>query len=197
MTVEHQPTAPDPLAPASETVTEMSFGTALRKAVEDLFACEAIAQKVQALPSNDVIPVLLDTWKQGLVSHLQTQAQTTMEGVVANLTLLHSGGSEVFSEAERLEWERIEQWYTAFPVASICREDLKGILPEPVIDTLSDEVMNQMAHRLWERYYNNQTYWDNLAAVAQSVWPPRPHPTNQVAGQPEQDFPSPSDQEPR
>lgn len=177
MTVERQPVSPDPLAPTPETVAEMSFGTALRKAVNDLFTCEAIAQKVQALPTTDVVPALLDTWKQGLVSHLQTQAQTTVEGVIANLTLLQSGGNEALSEAERIEWERIEQWYTAFPVASICREDLKGILPEPVIATLSDEVMNQMAHGLWERFYNNQSYWDNLAIVAKTVWPPRPHPS--------------------
>jgi hypothetical protein len=185
MTVEHQPTGHDPLEPAQGTVTEMSFGTAVRKAVDDLFTCEAIAAKLQEIPANDAVPALLESWKQGLTSHLQTHAQTTVENVVANLTLLQSGESEAFSEVERLEWERIEQWYIAFPVASICREDLKGILPEPVIATLSDEVMSQIAHTLWQRFYDNQSYWDNLASATRTV-------LGQTQQQP---FPTPSAKE--
>lgn len=167
MTVEHKPAGLDPLAPAPETVREMSFGTAVRKAVDDLFTCADIAQKVQALPPNDVVPVLLAAWKQGLTAHLQQQAQAMVENVSAILDILNS--DEPLAPIEPLEWSHLERWHTPYPIASLSREDLRGVLPDETILGLDDQQMTQIAAQMGQVFYENRGYWDNLTAITQAT----------------------------
>ena len=112
----------------------------MRRAIDDLFTCRAIAEKAQAIPPNDVLPVLLETWKQGLTDHLQTEAQSMVENVTAILNLLQA--DESLSAMEPLEWQQAERWYAPFPIATVCRENLRGILSDEEIAGLRDEDMS-------------------------------------------------------
>jgi hypothetical protein len=162
----HSPT-PTPLEPTKETVTEMAFGAAIRRAIDDLFTNRAIAEKVQAIPPNDVLDVLVETWKQGLTDQLQTEAHSMVDNVTAILDLLQPG--EPLSVMEPLEWQQAERWSAPFPIATVCRENLRPILSDEEIGALRDEDMTQIAARMGEAFQYSEIYWQSLEVSAKAV----------------------------
>jgi hypothetical protein len=170
MTPESQPLHQEaPFEPSKKVASEMSFGAAMRRAVDDLFTYQAIGEKLPAGPKDEGIDALLETWKQGLTLHLQEAAQGMVQHVVANLNLIQSGASQPLSEAERLEWQRLEHWYTPFPIATICREDLRGLLPDTDITSLSDEAMTQLATQMSDLFHDTGIYSQSLNIATKSV----------------------------
>lgn len=166
---ETDPLSPTSPEPSKETISEMSFNAAIHRAINDLFTCQVIAEKLQNIPPNDALEALVETWKQGLVYHLKETAQGMVQHVVANLDLIQSGESQSLSEIERLEWQQIEHWYTPFPIVTICREDLRGILPDKEIAHLSDEDMTQIAAKMGDTFHNADAYRQNLEITVKSV----------------------------
>lgn len=160
MSHEIQSLTPAAVEPTPEMISEMSFRATIWRAINDLFVCQAIAEKVQKIPANDVLPALLETWKQGLANRLQTEAQVMVTHVAAILNLLQS--DEAISEMEPLEWQQSEHWYAPFPVASVCREDLRRILSSAEIASLSDDDMTWIADRMSEAFHHTGVYWDSL-----------------------------------
>lgn len=159
--------APTPLEPAKEIATEMSFGAALHRAVKDLFTHQAIAEKVQAIPANDVLPALLASWEQGLATRLQAEAQWTVSNVAAILDLLQSG--EPLDPAEPLEWQQSERQIAPFLIATVCRENLRGILSPEEINGLSNQEMSQIAAQMGEAFQGSDFYWQSLEVAAKTV----------------------------
>jgi hypothetical protein len=145
----------------------MSFRAAIWRAIDDLFVSQAIAEKVQQIPANDVLPVLLETWKQGLADRLQTEAQSMVDNVAAILEMLQSG--EPISAMEPEEWQQAERWYAPFPVASVCREDLRGVLSDVEIAGLSDDDMTQIADKMNDAFHNTDVYRQSLEISAKSL----------------------------
>src|SRR5262245_48823851 len=126
MNSETQPLASATLEPSKEAISAMSFGGAIHRAIDDLFTCLTIAAQVQAIPPSDALETLIETWKQGLDDRLEIEAQAMVDNVASILELLRSG--EPFSARELAEWSQTEHWYATFPVATICREDLRDTL---------------------------------------------------------------------
>jgi hypothetical protein len=56
-----------------------------------------------------------------------------------------------------------------FTVASICREDLQGLLSETEIDSLSDADMVTIADKMSDAYRESGGYWESLELMARSV----------------------------
>jgi hypothetical protein len=167
MTSETQPLTPPAVEPTQEMTSEMSFRAAIWRAIDDLFVSQAIAEKVQQIPANDVLPVLLETWKQGLANRLLTEAQSTVTHVAAILNVLQS--AEAISTMDPLEWQQAEHWYAPFPVASVCREDLRGVLTDKDITRLSDDDMIRIADKMNDAFHNTDVYRLSLEITARSV----------------------------
>lgn len=62
----------------------------------------------------------------------------------------------------------IEPWYQPFTVASICRQDLRGILPDDLIAALDDSDMEWIADKMSDIYRDSGGYWESLAVMAQA-----------------------------
>ncbi|MCP4286090.1 MAG: hypothetical protein GY792_16845, partial [Gammaproteobacteria bacterium] len=60
------------------------------------------------------------------------------------------------------EWQTIEARYTPFSVTSICRDDLRGVLPAQEIATLDDSDMETIASRMSDAYRDSGGYWEGL-----------------------------------
>lgn len=186
MSHEVEPRNSTPLNPSKEAISEMSFGAAIRRAIEDLFTYQAIAEKVQTIPPNDVLETLVETWKQGLATRLQGEAQATVENVSAILDLLQS--DEPLSAVEPMEWLRAERQFTPFPIASVCRDNLRGILLPEEIAGLSEQEMSQIATQMGEAFQGSEFYWQSLEVTAKAVLAERQAATSQL---PETDLPTP------
>lgn len=185
MNHEAEPLDPAALNPTKEAVSEMSFGAAMRRAIDDLFTNRAIAEKVQAIPANDVLPILLETWKQGLADRLQAEAGSMVDNVAAILDLLQAG--EPITVKEPLEWQQAERQFAPFPIATVCRENLRGILSPEEIAGLSDQAMSQIAAQMGETFQYSDFYWQSLEVTAKAVLAEK----QAVAGQPSDPAPSP------
>jgi hypothetical protein len=112
---------------------------------------------------------VLEGWKQDLAQELSDVAQTAVQNIAATLDLIQSGDKLPIAEAERQEWAQIARWHTPFIVASICREDLQGILSDEKIATLSDSDMESIADKMSDAYRDSGGYWESLEIVVRSV----------------------------
>jgi hypothetical protein len=189
MTHETQPLNEPSPEPTKEIISEMSFGAAMRRAIDDLFVCQAIGEREQQIPPNDVLPVLLESWKQELAERLKTEALSIVGNVAAILDLLQA--DESLSAVEPLEWLQAERWHTPFPVATVHRENLRSILSEGEIAGLSDADMTQIAAKMGEAFQYSDIYWQSLEAAAKAVLeekqaqPDEPLASNTASSQPE------------
>lgn len=186
MSHEVEPRDPAALNPSKEAISEMSFSAAMRRAIEDLFTDQAIGEKMQALPPNDVIETLVETWKQGLATRLQTEAQATVENISAILDLLQS--NEPLSTVEPMEWLRAERSYAPFSVATVCREELRDLIPNEDVAGLSDDDMGRIAVQMGDALRHTAVYWQSLEAAAKSVLNERQAQPGQL---PESEAPAP------
>lgn len=180
MTHETQPLDHPSQEPTKEILSEMSFGAAIRRAIDDLFVCQAIAEKAQNIPPNDVLPVLLETWKQGLANRLQTEAQSMVGNVAAILNVLQS--DEAISTMEPLAWQQAEHWWQPFPVATVHRENLRSILSDGEIAGLSDDDMAHIAAKMGDAFQYSDVYWQSLEAAAKAVLEEKPEQPNELLG---------------
>lgn len=160
------------LQPPKEVSEEMSLGSVLRRLVDDLFTYQTVAEKIQGLNAGDALPALVETWKQGLTQHLEETVYQSVENVVALLDLLQSGESTHLTALERQEWSRVATWYKPYNVASLCREDLREVLPQEAIANLTDQQMQQIADRMADAYADGG-YWNNLFDATEQVTNPK------------------------
>ncbi len=59
--------------------------------------------------------------------------------------------------------------YKSFTVASICREDLRGILTDEEITRLCDGDMENISNRMSDAYRDSGGYWESLEIMARFV----------------------------
>jgi hypothetical protein len=60
-------------------------------------------------------------------------------------------------------------WQKPFVVASVCREDLRGILTDEEIASLSDGEMGMIVDRMSDAYRDSGDYWEHLEIMARHV----------------------------
>ena len=169
MSPENRPQLQAHPEPSGEVASEMSFTAALKRAVDDLFTYQAIADRLHDRQGDDQMAALLDTWKQGLTHHLQDAAQDMVRHVAATIDLIQFSASAPLTETERQEWWQIAAWHTPFTIASVCREDLRGILIAEDIATFSDDDMARIADRMSRAFQESGGYWESLDTIARSV----------------------------
>ncbi len=68
--------------------------------------------------------------------------------------------------AKQLEQETLHQ---SFTIASVCRADLRDILTDEEITTLSDDDMADITDRMSDAYRDNGGYWESLEIMARFV----------------------------
>lgn len=170
MSVENRAEHQTHPGPSKELTQEMSLGTALRGVVDDLFTNQAIAERLRALTGDPEVEALLETWKRDLTGQLEETARLSVENAAGIIDLLQSAGATPsLVPQERQEWAEIAAWYKPFTVASICREDLRGILSDEEITTLSDHQMQQIADRIRDGSQESGSYWELLSEATRLV----------------------------
>ena len=169
MSLENRPEATAYPVLSETEVWEMSVAAALRRVVDDLFAYQIIAEKLEGVPMDDVMTAVLESWKQGLAQELSDVAQAGVQNIAATLDLIQSGDKLPIAEVERQEWAQIARWHIPFIVAGICREDLQGLLSDEEIATLSDSDMESIADKMSDAYRDSGGYWESLEIMARSV----------------------------
>lgn len=156
--------------PNPATAAEMAFGVAMRRAVDDLFVCQAITERLHAVDVGDEsVAAFIDAWKQRLTDHLTESAELAVSTVATGLDLLYSGLLVPDQAAPTEAEEAIQKLYQPFTVASICRNDLKGILTDDEIAGLSDHDLADIADRMSDAYCDSGGYWESLATMAKFV----------------------------
>ncbi|MCB0171326.1 MAG: hypothetical protein KDJ52_17155 [Anaerolineae bacterium] len=170
MRVEQQPNLEFHPEPNPTTASEMTFEAAMRRAVDDLFVCQAIAERLHAVDGGDEsVAAFIDAWKQRLTEHLTESAELAVSTVVTGLDLLYPGllglDQAYPTEAE----EVVQPMYQPFTVASICRNDLKGLLSDDEIACLRDNDLADIADRMSDVYRDSGGYWESLETMARIV----------------------------
>lgn len=168
MTAETRPNQYVYPQPTKEQDEEMSLPAAFHRVVDDLFTHQVVAETLAVIADDAAMERLVQTWKQSLAHHLAETAQVSLENVVATLNLFQGHDGPPVTDVERQEWQEIEARHTPFEVSTICREDLRGIIANEEITTLSDEEMQQIATKMSDAYQDGG-YWVHLAEAAQSI----------------------------
>jgi hypothetical protein len=78
------------LPPSEQEVKEMSVNVALRKVVDDLFTCEAVADKLRGSEDDPQIEALVSHHKQILVEHLEEITWRGIDELLAQLDHLQA-----------------------------------------------------------------------------------------------------------
>ena len=60
-------------------------------------------------------------------------------------------------------------WDKPFPITSVCRADLQGILTDEAITGLGDADMEDIADRMSDAYRDCGGYWESLEIMAKLV----------------------------
>jgi len=169
MGLEDRPEHQQHPGPTPEDEQEVSLATTLRQLVDDVFTDRDITERLQAIPGGEALEVLVENWKQGLTQHLVDSAQYGLENIVDTLELIQASADTPVAVTEPYEWQQVEAWHKPFPVAHICREDLRGILPDEQVATLSDDQMTHIATRMSAAYQTNGEYWKSLMTTTNLV----------------------------
>ncbi|MCB0167865.1 MAG: hypothetical protein KDI79_26800 [Anaerolineae bacterium] len=82
MSVEQQPNQSSPLEPTVEEQREQAFGMAMRRAVDDLFTNQPIADVLAGTEGNTEVEHFIGVWKQGLVEFLEGTGVMAVEEFV-------------------------------------------------------------------------------------------------------------------
>jgi hypothetical protein len=163
---EQQP-AQTHLEPATTEQPEMAFGVALYKLVDDLFTHQAILPLLERTGDNPAIEALVADWKQALIKHLETAAQSMLVNAAAGLSNILDTGA--LTEAELAKWWQMEFWNKPFTISSLCRDDLKRFFSEEEIATLTDVDMETIADKMSEAHHNTDVYWESLELGTRTV----------------------------
>ena len=76
---------PDHRPPSEQEIKEMSVAVALRKVVDDLFTCQAVADKLRGTEADQPIEALVSHHKQILVEHLEETAWRAVDNFLVQL----------------------------------------------------------------------------------------------------------------
>lgn len=79
--IEHRT---EPLLPSEHETKEMSVAVALRKVVDDLFTCKAVAEKLQGTEGDQQAEALVSHHKQILIEHLEEIAWRGVDEFLAH-----------------------------------------------------------------------------------------------------------------
>ena len=88
MPANNHPESDSHLDPPEHEVEEMSFEGAMRRAVDDLFACEPISKRLLETERQQEFEGLLSLRKQILVEHLVETAYREVDELVTGLDVL-------------------------------------------------------------------------------------------------------------
>lgn len=87
ISIEDHPEYP---LPSEKDTKEMSVTVALRRVVDDLFTCKAVAEKMEGNEGNERIETLVSHHKQILVEHLEETAWCGVAEFLAQLDHLQA-----------------------------------------------------------------------------------------------------------
>ncbi|MCB0173220.1 MAG: hypothetical protein KDJ97_22035 [Anaerolineae bacterium] len=79
MSVEQQPDQSSSLEPTVEEQREQAFGIAMRRAVDDLFTNQPIADALAGTEGDTEVEHFIGVWKQGLVEFLAGTGEMAVE----------------------------------------------------------------------------------------------------------------------
>ncbi len=147
----------------------MSFAGSLANAVDTLFTYKTIVERLQGTAGDENIQTFVRHSKQALNRQLEETAWSTIEQVVADLDLLQAGGRQPFSATEYQDRVKLQELHKPFTVASVCREDLRGILTDEEITRLSDGDMEWIVAKMGDAYRDSGGYWESLEIMARFV----------------------------
>ncbi len=166
---EHQPR----LDPSAEDYEEMSFAGSLANAVDTLFTYKTTVERLQDTAGDENIQTFVRHSKQALNRQLEETAWSTIKQVVADLDLLQAGGRQPFSATEYQDRVKLRELHKPFIVASVCREDLGGILTEEEITRLSEGDMERIVEKMGDAYRDSGGYWESLEIMAEAEVKPK------------------------
>jgi hypothetical protein len=173
---EHLPSPNPPEAEDAESL----FTAAMRSAVDELFARQPIAEKLQGTAGNEQIEALVGRWKHALVQQLEQTTEGAMTQFLTHLDTVQAQGSAEETEPNLplspLSPELADQpaepqaaWNKPFLISSVCRADLKGIIPDETIDQLDDADMERIADKMSDAHRDSGGYWEALEINVQAL----------------------------
>ena len=174
MGVEHRPESQSQAESSSDR--QGSFAAALNNVVETLFTSEAITERLRGHESDQFVQMFLAIHKQALTEQFAETAEQAVEGFLSKIDGLQaSPGVPLYPPLPALREAEVEprinalNRYRPFTVASICREDLRGILAEEEIARLDDGEMESIADRMSNVLQDSGGYWESLEIMARFV----------------------------
>lgn len=171
MGIEDRPQQPPPTEPAFEQAN--SFAAAVNTLAETVFACDSITQRLQGYVSDKYLQLALTIYKQALAAQLAEMSEEAIKLFLTHIDGLqtHSGVPlyPPLSDTEAEPPNNVVNRYKPFNVASICREDLRGILTNEEIGRLNDSDMESIADRMSGAYRDSGGYWQSLEIMAKWV----------------------------
>ena len=90
MNVEQQPDQSSSLEPTVEEQREQAFGMAMRRAVDDLFTNQPIADALAGTEGDTEVEHFIDVWKQGLVEFLEGTGKMAVEEFIKDFDRFHT-----------------------------------------------------------------------------------------------------------
>jgi hypothetical protein len=173
---EHTP-SPDP--PEAEDA-EPLFAAAVRSAVNELFARQPVAEKLQGIEGNEQIEALVGRWKHTLVQQFEQTAEAVMTQFLTALDTFQAQGPAEETEPslplfplaavpEARQNDPLAAWNKPFLISSVCRADLKGIIPDEDIARLDDADMERIADKMSDAHRDSGGYWEALEIMVQAL----------------------------
>lgn len=92
---ENTPDVPSPLPPTEHEAKEQSFGVAVRRAVDDLFTYQPIAEALAGTEGDDEVEHFVGVWKQGLAEFLAGTGEMAVEEFIKDFERFQSERSTV------------------------------------------------------------------------------------------------------
>jgi hypothetical protein len=149
------------------------FKSALEALVDTLFTYQAIEERLRGRGADEYLAMLLDNRKQLLAEHLKETGKLAIDEFLAHLDHLQAEpGVPLYPPLPESEpMQRLDNlgWHKSFTVASICRDDLQGILTDEEIARLDDSDMDRIADKMGDAYRDTGGYWEALEIMTRSV----------------------------
>jgi hypothetical protein len=170
---------PSPDLPEPEN-TETVFAAAVYSAVDELFARQAVTKRLQETAGDQQIETFVGRWKHALVQQFEQTAAAAMTQFLAHLDMFQvQGPAEGTEPAFPLSFFSPEPaaqpnepqavWHKPFLISSVCRADLKGIIPDETIARLDDADMEWIADKMSDAHRDSGGYWESLEIMVQAL----------------------------
>jgi hypothetical protein len=161
----------------AEDEAARSFTAVLKQAVEHRFAGQDITEQL-----GDPESPFVRHWKLSLTEHLRDTTERALIDFLADIDSFRYQAPSEVAEAGAAQSPPpsptasrhqvavdLEEWHKPFAIASVCREDLRGILAAEEIAGLSDDEMEDIADRMSDTYRDSGGYWESLEIMAEYV----------------------------